>query len=109
MSLRVRSSIRGDIVGGVAGGILTIPTSIGYGVLALGGLGDAYVAPAVLAGLYSAVTVSIVVLALGQWMPISFAPRSMIAVLFAAMVMDTLVPPSGMIPPTSTARWRWSC
>jgi MFS superfamily sulfate permease-like transporter len=87
-----RGSIRGEIAGGIAAGILTIPASIGYGVLALGALGEAYVAPAVLAGLYSAVIVTIVVLALGQWIPVNFAPRSMIAVLFAAMVADTIVP-----------------
>jgi MFS superfamily sulfate permease-like transporter len=61
-------------------------------VLALGALGDAYVAPAVLAGLYSAVIVSIIVIALGQWSPVNFAPRSIIAVLFASMVGDTIVP-----------------
>jgi sulfate permease, SulP family len=87
-----RASLRGEIAGGIAGGVLTIPTSIGYGVLALGALGDAYVPHAVLAGLYSAVAVSAVVLALGQWMPINFAPRSLITVLFAAMVTDTIVP-----------------
>src|SRR5262249_39825155 len=59
---------------------------------ALGALGGAYVAPALLAGLYSAVAVSVVVLALGQWMPVNFAPRSIITVLFAATVADTIVP-----------------
>ena len=87
-----RASLRDEIAGGIAGGVLTIPTSIGYGVLALGALGDAYVPHAVLAGLYSAVAVSAVVLALGQWIPINFAPRSLITVLFAAMVADTIVP-----------------
>jgi MFS superfamily sulfate permease-like transporter len=86
------ASLRGEIAGGIAAGIVTIPASIGYGVLAFAALGEAYVAPAVLAGLYSAVAVSVVVLALGQWMPINFAPRSIIAVLFAAMVADTIVP-----------------
>ena len=88
----MRASLRGDIAGGIAGGVVTIPASIGYGVLALGALGDGYVATAVLAGLYSAVTVSAVMLALGQWMPINFAPRSIITVLFAAIVADTVVP-----------------
>jgi MFS superfamily sulfate permease-like transporter len=87
-----RASIRGELAGGIAAGVLTIPASIGYGVLALGALGETYIGPAVLAGLYSAVIVSGVVLALGQWMPINFAPRSMIVVLFAAMVADTIVP-----------------
>ena len=88
----VKASLRGDVAGGIAGGVLTIPASIGYGMLALGALGEAYVAPAVLAGLYSAVAVSVVVLALGQRMPVNFAPRSIITVLFAAMVADTIVP-----------------
>src|SRR5215471_10287937 len=48
--------------------------------------------PPVVAGLYSAVAVSVVVLALGQRMPVNFAPRSIITVLFAAMVPDTIVP-----------------
>jgi len=87
-----RASIRDEVAGGIAAGIVTIPASIGYGVLAFGALGEAYVAPAVLAGLYSAVIVSVVVLTLGEWMPINFAPRSIIAVLFAAMVADTIVP-----------------
>jgi len=69
-------TLRGEIAGGIAGGVVTIPASIGYGVLAFGALGDAYVAPAVLAGLYGAVAVSLVVLALGQWLPVNFAPRS---------------------------------
>jgi hypothetical protein len=57
-------TLRGEIAGGIAGGVVTIPASIGYGVLAFGALGDAYVAPAVLAGLYSAVAGSLVVQAL---------------------------------------------
>jgi len=88
----LKASLRGDVAGGIAGGVLTIPASIGYGMLGLGALGDGYVAPAVLAGLYSAVAVSVVVLALGQRMPVNFAPRSIITVLFAAMVADTIVP-----------------
>jgi sulfate permease, SulP family len=87
-----RASLRGDLAGGIAGGVLTVPASIGYGMLAFSALGDTYVGPAVLAGLYSAVVVSVVVLALGQWMPVNFAPRSIITVLFAAMVADTIVP-----------------
>src|SRR5262249_4732277 len=61
-------------------------------MVAFSALGGAYVAPAVLAGLYSAGAVSLVVLALGQWIPVNFAPRSIITVLFAAMVADTIGP-----------------
>jgi sulfate permease, SulP family len=87
-----RSSLRGDLAGGIAGGIVTIPSSIGYGILALGSLGDAFIAPAILAGLYSAVVVSLVVILLGQWTTTAFAPRSIITVLFATIVIDTVLP-----------------
>ncbi len=92
MAIGSRSSLRGDLAGGIAGGIVTIPSSIGYGILALGSLGDAFIAPAILAGLYSAVVVSLVVILLGQWTTTAFAPRSIITVLFAAIVVDTVVP-----------------
>jgi sulfate permease, SulP family len=81
-----------EVAGGIAGGVVTIPSSIGYGVLALASLGDAFVAPAVLAGLYSAVVVTFVVILSGQWTSAAFAPRSIITVLLAAIVMDTIVP-----------------
>jgi SulP family sulfate permease len=85
-----RSSLRDDVAGGIAGGIVTIPSSIGYGVLAFGTLGDAFIPSAILAGLYSAVVVSLVVLLLGQRTSTAFAPRSIITVLFAAIVVDTV-------------------
>ena len=86
------TSLRADLAGGIAGGVVTIPSSIGYGVFALAALGDAFIAPAILAGLYSAVVVSLVVILLGQWTAIAFAPRSIITVLFAAIVADTIGP-----------------
>ena len=93
-----RSSLRGDLAGGIAGGIVTIPSSIGYGILALGSLGDAFIAPAILAGLYSAVVVSLVVILLGQWTTTALAPRSIITVLFASIVVDTVVPAARQDP-----------
>src|SRR5262249_17065588 len=86
------SSFRADIAGGITGGIVTIPSSIGYGILALGSLGNAFIAPAILGGLYSAVVVSLVVMLLGQWTTTALAPRSIIPVLFAAIVIDTVAP-----------------
>ena len=47
------ASIRGEVVGGTTAALLGIPTSIGYGVLALHALGDQYVSHAILAGLYA--------------------------------------------------------
>jgi SulP family sulfate permease len=93
-----RAPLRDDLAAGVAGGIVTIPSSIGYGILALGSLGDAFLAPAILAGLYSAVVISLVVIILGQWTMTAFAPRSIITVLFATTVADTIVPAAAVDP-----------
>lgn len=93
-----RSSLRGEIAGGIAGGVVAIPTSIGYGMLAFSALGDSFIPAAILAGLYSVVIVSLVVLLLGHWAPTAFAPRSIIAVLFAAIVSDTVVPATRQDP-----------
>jgi MFS superfamily sulfate permease-like transporter len=98
VATRIRSSLRGDLAGGIAGGIVTIPSSIGYGILALGSLGDAFIGPAILAGLYSAVVVSLVVILLGQRTTTAFAPRSIITVLFATIVIDTVVPAARQDP-----------
>jgi MFS superfamily sulfate permease-like transporter len=87
-----RSSLRGEIAGGIAAGVVAIPISIGYGMLAFGALGEPFIPAAILAGLYSAVIVSLVVLLLGHSAPTAFAPRSIIAVLFAAAIADTVVP-----------------
>jgi MFS superfamily sulfate permease-like transporter len=87
-----RSSLRDELAGGVAGGVVAIPTSIGYGMLALSALGDPFLPAAILAGLYSVVVVSVVVMLLGNRAPTAFAPRSIIAVLFGATVADTVVP-----------------
>jgi SulP family sulfate permease len=87
-----RSTLRGEIAGGIAGGVVAIPTSIGYGLLALGDLGAAFTPAAILAGLYSVVVLSLVVLLLGHRTPTAFAPRSIIAVLFAAIIADTVIP-----------------
>jgi hypothetical protein len=53
----VRSGTSGDLAGGVSAGILTIPLSIGYGLLAFQPLGDGFIPYGILAGLLSAIVV----------------------------------------------------
>src|SRR4051812_15884202 len=47
--------LRGDFTGSFAAAVLTIPVSMGYGLLALSALGDSVVPNAILAGLYAPV------------------------------------------------------
>jgi sulfate permease, SulP family len=86
------STIRGEVVGGVTAAILGIPTSIGYGVLALHALGDQYVSHAILAGLYGATLVPLAALALGYRGATIYAPRSVLALLLGTVVLQTIAP-----------------
>ena len=86
------STIRGELVGGATAAILGIPTSIGYGVLALHALGDQYVSHAILAGLYGASLVPLAALALGYRGATIYAPRSILALLLGSVVLQTIAP-----------------
>src|SRR4029450_10566609 len=87
-----RIQIRGDVVGGVTAAILTIPASIGYGVLSFHALGDQYVSHAILAGLFGATIVPLAALALGNRGPTIYAPRSILALLLGSVVLQTIIP-----------------
>jgi len=85
------SNWRGDVSGGVTSAILTIPVSMGYGILAMYPLGEQYVAYGLLAGLYSAIVVPIVAVLLGADTPMMYAPRSVVAFLLSSIVLHGLV------------------
>ena len=85
------SNWRGDLAGGVTSAILTIPVSMGYGILALYPLGDHYVSYAVLAGLYSAIFVPITAVLLGADTPMMYAPRSVVTFLLSSIVLHNVV------------------
>ena len=86
------STIRGELVGGATARLLSMPVSMGYGVLALHALGDQYVSHAILAGLYAATLVPLAALVLGYRGPMIYAPRSMLALLLGSVVLQTIVP-----------------
>jgi anti-anti-sigma factor len=86
------STIRGDVVGGFTAAILSIPVSIGYGVLAFHALGDQYVGHAILAGLFGATLVPLAALLLGSRSATIYAPRSILALLLGSVVLQTIVP-----------------
>ncbi|HEV8440806.1 MAG TPA: SulP family inorganic anion transporter [Methylomirabilota bacterium] len=83
--------LKGDIAGGVTSAILTIPVSMGYGILSFQSLGDRYVSYAILAGLYSAIIVPIVAVLLGANTTMMYAPRSVVSFLLGSVVLHTLV------------------
>src|SRR5215475_1753971 len=82
---------RGDLAGGVTSAILTLPVSMGYGILAFYPLGDAYVSYGVLAGLYGAILLPITAVLMGADTPMVYAPRSLVTFLLGSIVLHSLV------------------
>jgi len=82
---------RGDVAGGVTSAILTIPVSMGYGILAFYALGERYVSYGILAGLYGAIFVPATAVLLGADTAMMYAPRSVVTFLLGSIVAQTLV------------------
>ena len=83
--------LRGDIAGGVSAGVLTIPVSMGYGLLALQPLGDGYVSYGIVAGLVSAIVVLLAGALLGGSAGLMYTPRSVVTLVMAAVVLEGVV------------------
>src|SRR5215467_141479 len=98
------SKLRGDLWGGLASAVLTIPLSIGFGLFAFGPLGAGFLSYGIIAGLYSAVIVSLIGLLLGHNSPVVYAPRSMAMFLVASSIAHLLaahyIDPAAQTPRT---------
>src|SRR5688572_1983868 len=84
------ASLRGDLVGGLTAAAVTIPISMGYGLLALSSLGDAYVAHAILAGLYAPIFGCAVAVLLGANTTMIYSPRSIVTFLVGGVVLHNV-------------------
>lgn len=91
MTHRWRAAFGGDVVGGITAALLTVPMSMGFGALAVHGLGERYIAYGMAAALSSAVVVPIVAVLLGSRSVIAYAPRSVVASLIGSLVVPGLV------------------
>ncbi len=85
------ANLRGDLTGGFTAAVLTIPVSMGYGVLALSPLGNSYIAIGVLAGLYAAICGCFVAVLVGAKTTMIYSPRSIITFLIGSIVLHSLV------------------
>lgn len=95
--------LRGDLMGGCTAALLTIPVSIGYGLLALSPLGESAIPHAVLAGLFAPVCGCIVAVLLGANTTMIYSPRSVATFLIGSFVLhdiarSTLPFPSSAAP-----------
>ena len=82
---------KGDVVGGVTSAVLTIPVSMGYGILAFYPLGEQYISYGILAGLYSAIFVPITAVLLGANTSMMYAPRSIVTFLLSSIVLHNVM------------------
>jgi len=81
--------LRGDLVGGFTAAMLSIPVSMGYGLLAFAALGEAYIPQAILAGLYAPVCGCIVAFLLGANTTMIYSPRSIVTFLIGSIVLHS--------------------
>jgi SulP family sulfate permease len=86
----ISPALQGDLKGGAASALLTIPLAIGFGLFAFAPLGDRFSQTAILAGIYSAILVPIVVLILRANSAVVLAPRSMASFLISGVIFHLL-------------------
>src|SRR6266511_1466976 len=94
-------NLRGDILGGITAAVLTIPVSMGYGLLALAPLGESFTSTAILAGLYAPVLACLGAVLLRANTTMIYSPRSVVTFLIGSFVLHSLVRSS--VPAVQTA------
>ena len=90
------SNLRGDLTGGLVAAVVTIPMSIGFGLLAFAPFGERFLSIGILTGLYGAIFLGVVALLLGARTVTIYAPRSLIAFMIGSIAMQGFAkPPAG--------------
>lgn len=80
---------RAEITGGVVAGMISVPASMGYAILAFAPLGPSILPDAVRAGLLAIVVGCAVALLLGGRTAFAYAPRSVVAFLISAILLQS--------------------
>src|SRR5258705_2197196 len=91
-----KSNLRGDLTGGLVAAVVTIPMSIGFGLLAFAPFGGRFLPIGILTGLYGAFFLGLAALLLGARTVTIYAPRSLIAFMIGSIAMQGFAkPPAG--------------
>jgi len=91
-----KSHLRGDLTGGLIAAVVSIPMSIGFGLLAFAPFGEQFLSIGIRTGLYGAIFLGLVALMLGARTVTIFAPRSLIAFMIGSIAMQGFAePPAG--------------
>ena len=82
-----KTNLRGDLAGGLVAAVVTIPMSIGFGLLAFAPFGERFLPIGILSGLYGAIFLGLVALVLGARTVTVYAPRSLIAFMIGSIAL----------------------
>lgn len=95
------SNLRGDFTGGLSAALVSLPMSIGYGILAFAPLGDAFSSHGALLGVYSAIICGFFAAIFGS-SPIQVTgPAGSLTLILAAVVARLSASSSVPVPPSS--------
>jgi anti-anti-sigma factor len=83
-----QGGLQGNVVGAVLAAIVTLPLSMGLGVLAFSPFGPEFAARGVIAALYSVVFLGLVAVLVGSRGAAIYAPRSLVAFMIASVSAD---------------------
>jgi anti-anti-sigma factor len=83
------TNVGGDLAGGTLAAIVSIPLSIGYGLLAFAPLGPAYVPIGIVAGLFGAAFLNLVAIVAGARGAAVYAPRSLNAFMIGSIALHS--------------------
>lgn len=91
-----KSNLRGDLTGGLVAAVVSIPMSIGFGLLAFAPFGERFLSIGILTGLYGAIFLGLAALLLGARTVTIYSPRSLIAFMIGSIAMQGFAqPPAG--------------
>ena len=81
--------VRAEVTGGIVAGMISVPASMGYAILAFAPLGPALLPDAVRAGLLAIIVGCTVALLSGGRTTFAYAPRSVVAFLISALLLQS--------------------
>ena len=83
-----RGNVRSNVMGAILGAVVTLPLSMGLGVLAFAPFGPELASRGVLAALYAAAFLGLVAVLVGARGVAIYAPRSLVAFMIASVAAD---------------------
>ncbi len=93
-----KRNIAGDLSGGLLAALVSIPMSIGFGMLAFAPLGPEYVPIGIVAGLFGAAFMNLVALVAGANGSAMYAPRSLIAFMISSVALHAFAGQVSVFP-----------